>query len=116
MAEGAVVVRIGRQGGGGAVGEWVMLDFQGAFVLRADAPRAADGAAVLGELRVSGGKATVAVGNSLLEGSVVDLHTPILVCQRGTASSPQEQQHRQHHIVGYLTKKIVFSKRPKTVC
>ena len=111
-------VQIGRIG---SLEEWAMVELQGVFVFKEGTPHvpvdegswAAPSVVDLGQMTVSGSHALLAVGNSRLEGSVVDLHTPMLVCERvedGTQSGIV-----QHRVVGFLKKKIIFSTRPKTV-
>lgn len=115
-----VTVQIGRVG---AVAEWAAVEFQGVFVVHDGAPRAASSDAwtapatvPLGTLTVAGTTATFAVGNSRLAGTVIDLHTPLLVCEqvaRPAGTDPRAPV--QHRVVGFLRKKILFTKRPKTV-
>lgn len=113
-----VRVQIGRVGD---VAEWAAVEFQGVFVVHDGAPRVAStdpwtapAAVALGTLTVAGTTATFAVGNSRLAGTVVDLHTPLLVCEQ-VARAPDPGAPVQHRVVGFLRKKIIFTKRPKTV-
>lgn len=112
-----VTVQIGRVGD---VAEWAAVEFQGVFVVHDGAPReactdawTAPAVVALGTLTVTGATATFAVGNSRLSGAVVDLHTPLLVCEQVAAADPRAPV--QHRVVGFLRKKIIFTKRPKTV-
>lgn len=115
-----VTVQIGRVGD---VAEWAAVEFQGVFAVHEGATREASTDAwtapaviPLGTLTIAGTAATFAVGNSRLTGTVVDLHTPLLVCEqvaRPAGADPSAPV--QHRVVGFLRKKVLFTKRPKTV-
>ena len=114
-------IQIGRIGN---IEEWAMVEFQGIFIVKDSALHksvsegnwASPSVVDLGQLTIDGTNATLAVGNNILKGNIIDLHTPMLICEKLEPNKdPIKGIIQQHKVVGYLKKKIIFSTRPKTV-
>lgn len=85
--------------------EWGLVELQG--VLETHEGHSYDGHHI-GDLHFSdSGTPSLIIGHHLLTGKVVSLDQPLAVMKKSSVSS------MEYNIVAFVTKKIVFSNRPK---